>query len=68
MPAPGLRAGFSFGDPLIISQISSVKMGSVSTVLLLALADFIERGEWSASTPYLLLVQRPERISRADFF
>ena len=52
--APGLRAGFSFADPLIISQISSVKMGSVSTVLLLALADFIERGEWSASTPYFL--------------
>ena len=52
--APGLRAGFSFADPLIISQISSVKMGSVSTVLLLALADFIERGEWSASTPHFL--------------
>ena len=61
--APGLRAGFSFADPLIISQISSVKMGSVSTVLLLALADFIERGEWSASTPLCKQNQFPAQIS-----
>lgn len=44
--APGLRAGYTFAEPVIINQISAVKTGSVSSVLLLGLADFIERGEW----------------------
>jgi 2-aminoadipate transaminase len=44
--APGLRAGYTFAEPVVINQISSVKMGSTSSLLLLGLADFIERGEW----------------------
>ena len=44
--APGLRAGFTFAHPDVIGAISSVRTGSTSQVLLLGLADFIERGAW----------------------